>query len=170
MRGARQEGRLQAREATSAHPQQMGDQMKENPKDLKVIAQQFFAAYDAHNVDGMTALCAADARGWYVPYGRESAGPIRGGIDAIWRAFPQVVTDFRVEVVEMMLAEGSTVVALALVGGPMPGPDPLGITEKGQRVMLPHVFILRFAADAKIARVDAYWDNAALQGIKASTL
>lgn len=144
--------------------------MKENPKDLKKIAQQFFAAYDAHNVDGMTALCAADARGWYVPYGRESVGPIRGGIDAIWRAFPQAVKDFRVEVVEMMLAEGSTVVAEALVGGPMPGPDPLGITKKGQRVMVPHVFILRFAADGKISRVDAYWDNVATYGLRASAL
>ena len=53
----------------------------------KRIAQQFVDAYDRHDVEAMTALCTSDARGRYVPYGRESVAPIRGGIDAIWRAF-----------------------------------------------------------------------------------
>jgi ketosteroid isomerase-like protein len=144
--------------------------MKENSKDLKKVAQQFFSAYDAHDVDGMTALFTADARGWYVPYGKQSVAPVLGGIDAIWRAFPQAVKGFRVEVVDMLLAEGNTIVAEALVGGPLPRPDPLGISKDGQPVMIPHVFILRFATDGKISRVDAYWDNAVLQGIKASAL
>jgi steroid delta-isomerase-like uncharacterized protein len=143
--------------------------MKKNAKDLKTIAQQFFAAYDAHDVEGMTALCADNARGRYVPYGRESVAPIRGGIDAIWRAFPQAVPNFRVEVIEMMLAEGSTVVAQTVMSGPIP-PDPLGISKKGQAVAIPHVFILRFAADGKISRLDAYWDNAVLNGLRASAL
>jgi ketosteroid isomerase-like protein len=51
-------------------------------KDPKTIAQQFFAAYDAHDVEGMTALCADDAQGRYAPYGRNSDVPIRGGLDA----------------------------------------------------------------------------------------
>jgi hypothetical protein len=55
-----------------------------------------------------------------MPYGRESVAPIRGGIDAIWRAFPQAVPDFRVEVIEMMLAEGNTVVAQTVMSGPIP--------------------------------------------------
>ena len=29
-------------------------------KDLKAIAKKFFAAYDAHDVEGMLALCADD--------------------------------------------------------------------------------------------------------------
>jgi len=101
--------------------------MRENTSDLKAIAQRFFGAYDAHDVEGMTALCADDARGRYVPYGRENVAPIRGGIDAIWRAFPQAVPDFRVEVIEMMLAEGNSVVAQTVMSGPIP-PDPLGIS------------------------------------------
>ena len=32
--------------------------MKTNAKDYVSIAQQFFTAYDAHDVDGMLALCA----------------------------------------------------------------------------------------------------------------
>ena len=143
--------------------------MKENAKDLKKIAQQFFTTYDAHDVEGMVALCADEARGRYVPYGRESVAPIRGGIDAIWRAFPQAVPDFRVEVIEMMLAEGNTVVAQTVMSGPIP-PDPLGISKKGQAVAIPHCFILRFAADGKIKRLDAYWDNAVLNGLMKSVL
>jgi ketosteroid isomerase-like protein len=80
-----------------------------NDTDLKAIAKKFFAAYDVHDVEGMLALCADDAQGRYVPYGRDSVVPIRGGIDGIWRAFPQAVPDFRVEVVEM-LAERNTVI------------------------------------------------------------
>jgi hypothetical protein len=59
--------------------------MKTNAKDYLSSAQQFFIAYDAHDVDGMLALCADGALGRYAPYGRESVVPIRGGIDGIWR-------------------------------------------------------------------------------------
>ena len=138
--------------------------------DLKKIAQQFFAAYARYDVEGMTALCADDARGRYVPYGRDSLAPIRGGIDAVWRALPKAVSGYRVEVVDMLLAEGNTVVVETLMGGPLPGPDPLGTTKKGQDVSLPHVFILRFGADGKISRLDAYWDNTVLNGIQPSAL
>jgi hypothetical protein len=62
--------------------------------------------YDAHDVDGMLALCADGALGRYAPYGRESVAPIRGGIDVIWRAFPNAVPNFRVKVIELIPAEG----------------------------------------------------------------
>ena len=70
--------------------------MKTNTTDLATAAQEFFVAYDAHDVEGMIALCADGARGRYAPYGRDSVVPIRGGIDVIWRAFPQAVPNFRV--------------------------------------------------------------------------
>ena len=84
--------------------------MKKNAKDYVSIAQQFFTAYDAHDVDGMLALCADGALGRYAPYGRESVVPIRGGIDVIWRAFPNAVPNFRVKVIELIPAKGNTVV------------------------------------------------------------
>jgi hypothetical protein len=59
--------------------------MKTNAKDYVSIAQQFFTAYDAHEVDDMLALCADGALGRYAPYGRESVVPIRGGIDSLAR-------------------------------------------------------------------------------------
>jgi hypothetical protein len=49
--------------------------MKTNAKDYVSIAQQFFTAYDAHDVDGMLGLCADGALGRYAPYGRESVVP-----------------------------------------------------------------------------------------------
>jgi ketosteroid isomerase-like protein len=143
--------------------------MKNEMKDLKSIAQSFFAAYDAHDVDGMTALCADGALGRYAPYGRNSVVPIRGGLDAIWRAFPQAVPDFRVKVIEMILAEGNTVVVLADLGGTVPVDAP-GIVKKGQVVRIPHAYILRFTTDGKILHLDCYWDNTSINSIKASAL
>src|SRR5580658_5530714 len=77
-------------------------EMKGNAKDYVSTAQQFFTAYDAHDVDGMLGLCADGALGRYAPYGSESVVPIRGGIDVIWRAFPNAVPNFRVKVIELI--------------------------------------------------------------------
>src|SRR5580692_10330943 len=98
--------------------------MKKNTKEYVSIAQQFFSAYDAHDVDGMLALCADGALGQYAPYGRESVVPIRGGIDGIRRAFPNAVPNFRVKVIELIPAEGNTVVIQAEMSGPIPAEVP----------------------------------------------
>ena len=141
--------------------------MKTNAKDYVSTAQQFFTAYDAHDVDGMLALCADGALGRYAPYGRESVVPIRGGIDVIWRAFPKAVPNFRVKVIELIPADGNTVVIQAEMSGPIPAEVP-GVAKKGQDVHIPHCYILRFDSNSKITRLDAYWDNTVLNNIKAS--
>jgi ketosteroid isomerase-like protein len=143
-----------------------GQLMKSELKDLKSIAQQFFAAYDAHDVEGMVACCADDAKAWYAPYGRDSVMLVRGGIDAVWRAF-QTIPDLRVKVSEMILAEGNTVVAQAWIGGPFPVDVP-GIVKKDQVVSIPHLFVLRVAPNRKISRLDCYFDNTVLGSIKAT--
>ena len=84
--------------------------------DVKENTRTFFAAYDAHNVEGMLALCADSAQGRYLPYGKNSVTPIRGGLEKIWRGFVQAVPDFGVEVDEMIQAEGNTVVVQAQLG------------------------------------------------------
>ncbi len=141
--------------------------MKTNPKDCVSAAQRFFTAYDAHDVDGMLALCADGALGRYAPYGRESVVPIRGGIDVIWRAFPNAVPNFRVKVIELIPAEGNIVVIQAEMSGPIPA-EVHGVAKKGQDVHIPHCYILRFDTDSKITRLDAYWDNTVLNNIRAS--
>jgi ketosteroid isomerase-like protein len=132
-------------------------------------AKQFFAAYDAHDVDGMLTLCADGALGRYAPYGRDSVVSIRGGIDVIWRAFPNAVPNFRVKVIELIPAEGNTVVIQAEMSGPIPA-EVAGIAKKGQDVRIPHCYILRFGAEGKITRLDAYWDNTVLNSIQASAV
>lgn len=143
--------------------------MKTSTTDLASTAKKFFSAYDAHDVDGMIALCADGALGRYAPYGRESVVPIRGGIDIIWRAFPRAVPDFRVKVIDVIPAEGNTVVVQTEMSGPIPADVP-GIAKKGQVVHIPHAYILRFDAQPKITRLDAYWDNTVLNSIKASAV
>src|ERR1700733_11990098 len=142
-------------------------EMKTSAKDYVSAAQQFFTAYDAHDVDGMVALCADGALGRYAPYRRESVVPIRGGIDGIWHAFPNAVPNFRVKVIELIPAEGDIVVIQAEMSGPMPA-EVHGIAKKGQDVHIPHCYILRFDSNSKITRLDAYWDNTVLNSIKAS--
>src|ERR1700721_2604871 len=141
--------------------------MKNNAKDYLSIAQQFFTAYDAHDVDGMLALCADDALGRYAPYGRESVVPIRGGIDVIWRAFPNAVPNFRVKGIELISAKGNTGGIKAEMRGPIP-PEFPGVSKRGPGVRLPPRCILRFDSNSKITRLDAYWDNTVLKSIKAS--
>src|SRR5579863_635936 len=121
--------------------------MKTNAKDSVSAAQQFFTAYDSRDVDGMLGLCADGALGRYAPYGRESVVPIRGGIDVIWRAFPNAVPNFRVNVIELIPAEGYTVVIQAEMSGPIPAEVP-GVAKKGQNVHIPHCYILRFDTDS----------------------
>jgi ketosteroid isomerase-like protein len=143
--------------------------MNMNATDLATTAQQFFTAYDAHDVEGMLALCADGALGRYAPYGRESVVPIRGGIDVIWRAFPHAVPNFRVKVIETIVAEGNTIVVQAEMSGPIPA-DTADVAKKGQVVHIPHAYILRFDTHYKITRLDAYWDNTVLNSIRASAV
>jgi ketosteroid isomerase-like protein len=142
--------------------------MSNNP-DVKAITKKFFAAYDAHDVEGMLALCANAAQGRYLPYGKNSVMPIRGGLEKIWHGFPQAVPDFGVEIAEMIPGEENTIVVQALLGGTMPTDVP-GLVKKGEVGRIAHAYIIRFNRDGKISRLDCYWDNTAINAIKASAL
>jgi ketosteroid isomerase-like protein len=48
--------------------------------------------------------------------------------------------------------------------------DVPGIAKKGQVVHIPHAYILRFDTRGKISRLDAYWDNTAINSVKAREL
>ena len=135
-------------------------------RDLKAITKKFFAAYDAHDADSMLTLCAEGAQGRYVPYGKNSVVPIRGGLEQICRGFPQAVPDFGAEIVEMIQAEENTIVVQALVGGTMPADVP-DLVKKGEVGRIAHAYIVRFNT---VSRLDCYWDNTAINAIKASAL
>ena len=140
-----------------------------NALDVKAITKKFFAAYDARDVDGMLALCADGAQGRYLPYGKNSFMPIRGGLENIWRGFPQAVPDFGVEIVELIEGEDNTVTVQALLGGTMPADVP-GLVTKGEADRIAHAYIIRYHATGKITRLDCYWDNTTINAIKASAL
>jgi ketosteroid isomerase-like protein len=142
--------------------------LSSNP-DVKSITQRFFAAYGAHDVDGMLALCADGAQGRYLPYGKNSVMPVRGGLEKIWRGFPKAVPDFGVEIIEMIPGEENTIVVQALLGGTMPA-DVAGLVKKGEVRRIAHAYIIRYSRDGKISRLDSYWDNTAINAIKASAL
>src|SRR5260370_30916426 len=127
--------------------------MEWSEKDYGAIGQKFLTAYDAHGVDGMFGLCADGALGRYAPYGRESLVPIRGGIDVIWRAFPNAVPNFRVKVIELIPTDGNTVVIQAEMSGPIPAEVP-SVAKQGQDVLIPPCYIMRFDSHSKITRLD----------------
>src|SRR6202022_3565659 len=116
--------------------------------DVKAITRKFFAAYNAHDVDGMLALCADGAQGRYLPYGKKSLMPIRGGLEQIWRGLLGAVPDFGVEVDELIQAEGNIVVVQALLGGAMPADVP-GLVTKGKSDRIAHAYIIRYSAERK---------------------
>ena len=140
-----------------------------NALDVKAITKTFFAAYHAHDVDGMLALCADGAQGRCLPYGKNSFMPIRGGLEQIWRGFPQAVPDFGVEIVELIEGEDNAVTVQALLGGTMPVDVP-GVVKKGEVDRIAHAYVIRYDASGKITRLDCYWDNTAINAIKASAL
>jgi hypothetical protein len=55
------------------------------------------------------------------------------------------------------------------MSGPVPA-DVTGIAKKGEVVFIPHAYILRFDTWGKISRLDAYWDNTAINSVKPSAL
>ncbi len=138
-------------------------------KGLRATTKKFFAAYDAHDVEGMLTLCADGAQGRYLPYGKNSVMPIRGGLEKIWRGFPEAVPDFGVEIAEMIPGADNTIVVQALLGGTMPADVP-GLVEKGEVGRIAHAYNIRYDTDGKISRLDCYWDNTAINAIKASAL
>src|SRR5260370_27520404 len=135
----------------------------------KAVTRKFFGAYNAYDGDGMLAVCAEGAQGRFLPYGKKSVMPIRGGLEQIWRGLLGAVPDFGVEVDEMIQAEGHIVVVQALLGGAMPADVP-GLVMKGKSDRIAHAYIIRYNADGKITRLDCYFDNTAINAIMASAL
>ena len=67
--------------------------MKTNTTEIAAASHKFFAAYDAHDVEGMVALCAEGAQGRYAPYGlrHRKRPPVHViGIDEVSRRKGQI--------------------------------------------------------------------------------
>ena len=118
-----------------------------------------------------TPIRAGRPRRFYrvAPSGVSALNQARTTFEEIWRGFPKAVPDFGVEVIEIIPAEENTVVVQALLGGTMTADVP-GLVRKGEVGRIAHAYIIRYNRDGKISRLDCYWDNTAINAIKASAL
>jgi hypothetical protein len=135
---------------------------------VKAITRKFFAAYNAHDVDGMLALCADGAQGRYLPYGKKSLVPIRGGLDksgaACWGPCRISCRSRRDDPGQKDTSSWYRRCSVGHAGG-----CPWSCNEEQVRSHR-HAYIIRYNADGKITRLDCYWDNTAINAIKASVL
>ncbi|SRR6266403_1597790 len=103
------------------------------------------------------------------PMARKASCPSRMALNKSGAACWGLCRIFGVEVDEMIQAEGHIVVVQAQLGGAMPADVP-GLVTKGKSDRIAHAYIIRYNADGKITRLDCYWDNTAINAIKASAL
>lgn len=121
-------------------------------------AREFFAAYNAHDVNGMLELCRDDARLRYVPMGSQGEGRARETGKAIWSGLIDAFPDLSVTV-HSMFGDTRHVAAEVTIGGTQ-RKDFLSIPSQGKRYDLPHAFLLRMDDDYLVSDITAYWDNA----------
>lgn len=125
-------------------------------------AREFFAAYNAHDVDQMIAACAADAQLRYVPMGRHGQGKIRELGKAIWSGFIDTFPDLHVTV-QSIFGDGRDVAAEVMIGGTQRKDLLYGqvrIPGQGKHYELPHAFLLKRDDGGLITEIASYWDNA----------
>jgi steroid delta-isomerase-like uncharacterized protein len=120
-------------------------------------ARTFFAAYDRHDVDGMLACCTPDATFEYVPYGEQGKGRMQDAA-MIWRGLIDAFPDFSVSLQNIMETNDGTVIVETIQGGTQ-AKDVMGIANLGRAQHTPHVFIVRFDDNGRIAHLKGYWDN-----------
>lgn len=109
-------------------------------------AQEFFAAYSAHNVDRMLQLCSNIAQIRYVPMGPLGTGSAHTTGRKIWSGVISALPDLTVTV-KSAFSDDRHVGAEAI----------LADTKRGYE--LPHAFFITVDESYRITEVAAYWDN-----------
>jgi len=131
------------------------------------VVAAFFAAYRAHDVEGMVDLCAEGARLRYVPFevwGRQRVlhgeGTVRTVGKLIWTALIDAFPDLTNTVTSLRVGAEGNVAAEVSIGGTQAKPFG-GIANAGRRYELPHLFLFRVSGGELIEDIVAYWDYAA---------
>ena len=109
-------------------------------------AQAFFAAYDAHNVEGMLNLCSSTARLRHVPMGPFETGPVRTVGRKAWSDIFSALPDLRVTVMTTLSDDrrvGAEVV----------------IADRKRGFELPQAYFFTVDETYRITDVTVYWDN-----------
>ncbi len=145
---------LQTRKMTT----QTANVTTQNNTNRAQVVRQFFKAYSHHDVEGMLSLFAPDATYEYVPYGDAGKGKVHQTAAGIWGGFMEALPDFKSEPQSIMTTTDGKVIAETIQGGTQQK-DVAGITSKGKRTWVPHVFIFSFTPTGQIQALKAYWDN-----------
>ncbi|HVT68282.1 MAG TPA: nuclear transport factor 2 family protein [Trebonia sp.] len=132
------------------------------------VVTEFFHRYGAHDVEGMTELCAVNAGFSYVPFeiwGKQRVlrgdGKVGTVGKAIWTGFINSFPDFSNTVHTVSANDAGDVVVEADLGGTQR--LPWGLTAPaGRHFSEPHLFVFHVGADRLIDSITAYWDNAGI--------
>jgi ketosteroid isomerase-like protein len=132
------------------------------------VVTEFFSRYRAHDVDGMTDLCAVNAGFSYVPFemwGKQRVLRGDGKVNTVGKtmwaglinSFPNlsntvhtVTANDEGDVVAEVDIEGTQQLAWGLV------------TPAGKHFREPHLFVFHVDADLLIDGIRAYWDNGSI--------
>jgi ketosteroid isomerase-like protein len=137
------------------------------PREDSAVAtvREFFAAYRAHDVEGMVDLCTDDAGFRYVPFevwGRQRVlygeGKVRTVGKVIWTALIDAFPDLANAVTSLRADTDGNVAAEVGIGGTQ-AKDFGTIACTGGRYQTPHLFLFHVTGDGLIDDIVAYWDN-----------
>jgi ketosteroid isomerase-like protein len=150
---------------TVALPASPGTTPREDRAEATVRA--FFAAYRAHDVEGMADLCAEGAGFRYVPFevwGRQRVlygeGRVHTVGKVIWTTLIDAFPDLTNAVTSLRADPDGNVAAEARIGGTQARDFGI-IACTGARYELPHLFVFHVTGDGLIDDIVGYWDNVA---------
>ena len=133
----------------------------------EAAVRAFFAAYRAHDVEGMVDLCAEGAGFRYVPFevrGRQRVlhgdGQVGTVGKLIWTTLIDAFPDLTNAVTSLRADEHGNVAAQVSVAGTQARPFGT-IADAGGHFELPHLFLFHVTGDGLIDDIVAYWDNVA---------
>ena len=132
------------------------------------IVARFLDVYQAHDVDGMTDMCADDADFSYVPFevwGKQRVlrgdGKVRTVGKPIWTGLIHSFPDLFNNVHSIDSNDSGDVVVTCDIGGTQQ--IAWGFAEpQGKNFCEPHLFIFHVNQDGLIDMVKAYWNGAGI--------
>jgi ketosteroid isomerase-like protein len=131
----------------------------------EAVVRAFFAAYRAHDVEGMVDLCAENAGFRYVPFevwGRQRVLYGEGKVctvgKLIWTTLIDAFPDLTNVVTSLRADEHGNVAAEVGIGGTQARHFGT-IASTGGHYELPHLLLFHVTGDGLIDDIVAYWDN-----------
>lgn len=119
--------------------------------------QSFFAAYTAHDIKAMLALCSSTATFRYVPLGDSGIGSVQAAA-SLWQQYIDTFPDFTTQVVSLIEATDGIIVCETLNSGTQ-AKDIGNVKNKGRKLSAPHLFLFTFNPEGSIEKITAFWDN-----------